>query len=430
MTGLSLGLDLGTSGIRSAVLDADGALLSTARAAYPANSSSRIDAEDWWRGARTCLEVQIAALAEMGIAPSEIRRIGVDGTSGSMVLTDAALAPVSQGLLYNSAGFEAEAQQIAAVAPDPHITRGANSALARALALRAEERDGRARHLLHQADFVAAKLMGQGGYSDHNNALKTGFDPDLGAWPDWLCNLFDGGAILPEALSAGAPAAPVSPDIARSLGLSPETMVHMGTTDSIAAFLASAPLEIGAAVTSLGTTLAVKMLSERRIDAPEIGLYSHRLGAGWLVGGASNSGGGVLRQFFSQAEIEALSAQIDPTVETDLDYYPLPKPGERFPINDPAFPPRLAPRPHNDADFLHGLFDGIARIEARCYAEIGSRGAPPVAALYTAGGGAKNTTWTAIRTRILQMPIKTADHTEACVGTARLIAAYAEREHR
>lgn len=62
-------------------------------------------------------------------------------------------------------------------------------------------------------------------------------------------------------------------------------MVHAGTTDSIAAFLAAAPMKPGEAVTSLGTTLTVKLLSDRRIDAPELGLYSHKLRAEWLVGG-------------------------------------------------------------------------------------------------------------------------------------------------
>jgi hypothetical protein len=44
------------------------------------------------------------------------------------------------------------------------------------------------------------------------------------------------------------------------------------------------------AVTSLGSTLAIKLLSETRIDDARYGLYSHRLGSSWLVGGASNTG--------------------------------------------------------------------------------------------------------------------------------------------
>lgn len=51
-----------------------------------------------------------------------------------------------------------------------------------------------------------------------------------------------------------------------------------GTTDSIAAFVAAGVSQPGEAVTSLGSTLAVKLLSEQRVDDAAYGVYSHRLG--------------------------------------------------------------------------------------------------------------------------------------------------------
>ena len=41
-------------------------------------------------------------------------------------------------------------------------------------------------------------------------------------------------------------------------------------------------------MSSLGSTLAVKLLSATPCDDAARGIYSHRLGALWLVGGASN----------------------------------------------------------------------------------------------------------------------------------------------
>lgn len=38
-------------------------------------------------------------------------------------------------------------------------------------------------------------------------------------------------------------------------------------------------------MSSLGSTLAVKLLSENRVDDAAYGVYSHRLGDAWLVGG-------------------------------------------------------------------------------------------------------------------------------------------------
>ena len=117
-----------------------------------------------------------------------------------------------------------------------------------------------------------------------------------------------------------------------------------------------------------------------------------------------------------------LSARIDPSSDSGLDYYPLPSPGERFPINDPALAPRLEPRPADDARFLHGLFEGMARIEQLGYRRLQELGAPFPNRVKTTGGGAVNQTWRKLRERILGVPVEAAAHSEAAYGAA-LIAA-------
>jgi sugar (pentulose or hexulose) kinase len=176
----------------------------------------------------------------------------------------------------------------------------------------------------------------------------------------------------------------------------------------------------GEAVTSLGSTLVLKLLSDTRVESSEHGVYSHWFGSRWLAGGASNAGGAVLRQFFDDRTLATLSARIDPTIASPLDFLPLPKPGERFPLNDPALAPRLTPRPPDDAEFLHGLLEGLARIEARGYGLLAELGAAPLRRVETAGGGASNPAWIRIRARLLGVPVTRAAHTEAAYGAARL----------
>ena len=53
----------------------------------------------------------------------------------------------------------------------------------------------------------------------------------------------------------------------------------------------------------------------------------------------------MLKAHFTDAQLQELSQQIDPEKPSGLDYYPLLKPGERFPVNDPNLQPRLTPRP-------------------------------------------------------------------------------------
>lgn len=64
----------------------------------------------------------------------------------------------------------------------------------------------------------------------------------------------------------------------------------------------------------------------------------------------------MLRQHFTDEQLRALSERIDPSKPTGLQYYPLPAPGERFPVNDPGLQPKLTPRPQDDALFLQGAY--------------------------------------------------------------------------
>lgn len=90
----------------------------------------------------------------------------------------------------------------------------------------------------------------------------------------------------------------------------------------------------------MGSTLAIKLLSTRRIEDARFGVYSHRLDDKWLVGGASNTGGAVLRELFTDEQLDKLSEQINPMEASPLDYYPLTAAGERFPVADPNLAPR------------------------------------------------------------------------------------------
>ncbi len=62
-----------------------------------------------------------------------------------------------------------------------------------------------------------------------------------------------------------------------------------------------------------------------------------------------------------------LSPRINPAKPTGLDYYVLNEPGERFPKFDPHKQPCMEPRPADDAVFLQGLLEAMAKTEATGY---------------------------------------------------------------
>ena len=416
-----LGLDFGTSGARACVINDVGAIMWEQHYAYPRPANQT--PEDW----RVALHTLLSALPDNLAA--ELQGMAIDGTSGTVLLCDAALAPISEALLYHDQRAKQQAEELKHIAPVGHIVRTASSGLAKFLWLtRQQDTDGAA-YFLHQADWLSALLSDKAGISDYHNALKSGYDVAQLCWPDWVMNL-PNSHLLPDVLMPGEIIGKIKEDIAAHFGINPLCEVHAGTTDSTAAFIASGVNQAGVGVTSLGTTLVLKQLSTHRIEAPEYGVYSHRYGDLWLVGGASNAGAGVLRQYFDDAQLVELSSHIDPTKNCLHDYYPLTKVGERFPVNDAHLAPVLAPRPAEDVEFLHGLLQGLARIEAAGYAKLAELGAPPIEQVITNGGGAKNEVWKVLRESLLGVEVNSAKQSEAAYGSALMctgiIARFAE----
>ena len=419
MGGLFLGIDIGTGGVRTCAIDANACIAGVASVALPPPrvNGPAIDQEPelWWQAALTAIGC-LGARIDLG----EVRRILVDGTSGTLLLIDTAGRPCSPGLMYNDARAAQQAARVAAIAPPDSGAHGASSALAKLLYLTDHAKVGDARHAVHQADWIAGRLSAHHGMSDEHNALKLGYDPVARTWPAWLDRLGAPRDLLPNVLVSGTAFAEIDPHIARTLGLSPSVQIAAGTSDGVAAFVATGADQAGDAVTSLGNTLVVKQLTTRPIFAADHGVYSHRLGERWLAGGASNSGGAALSMYFTTGEMDRLTQQLKPDEPTGLDYYPLPQPGERFPIADPAFAGRISPRPAEDYRFFQALLEGIASVERLAYQRLARLGAPPLRRVISVGGGAKNDAWISIRHRVLGIPVTVAEQAEASYGAALL----------
>jgi sugar (pentulose or hexulose) kinase len=362
-----------------------------------------------------------------------VKKIVIDGTSATVLLCDRNGKVISSPMIYSDACGADILEQVKAIAPPQHLVCSATSSFAKLISLVQTESSKQETYFLHQADWLSYLMHGKLGVSDYHNALKLGYDPELLGYPDWLkkWNSKNPQLVLPEIFAPSAGVGLIQKAIVSKLNLPLDCAIAAGTTDSNAAFLAAVGSpEIGTAVTSLGSTMVLKILSDRPVNNSQYGIYSHRfdhpnLGCLWLVGGASNVGGAVLRQFFSDHELQVLSDRIDPQISSPLDYYPLPKIGDRFPINDPHLIPRLEPRPDDPIEFLHGLLESMARIEAQGYALLQELGASPIQKIYTAGGGAKNRVWTKIRDRHLngdsnRVPMQDAIQPEAAYGAALL----------
>jgi sugar (pentulose or hexulose) kinase len=413
---LYLGMDFGTSGGRFTVIDEQGEIKAQGKREYP--PFMKEESMGWassWKATLFSLLEDIPVTVR-----SLVSSISLDGTSATTLILNSESGEVlCQPYLYNQSCPDA-LPEVKSIAPANHTVCSGTSTLCKLVSWWNTEVPNReSAVLLHQADWLLWLLHGRLGVSDYNNALKVGYDPESESYPSWLLGQ-PYSQLLPKVQAPGTSIGNLKESFTRQFGFPDDCIVCTGTTDSIAAFLAARATEPGKAVTSLGSTLAIKLLSTKRVDDARYGVYSHRLDDKWLVGGASNTGGAILRQLFSDEQLERLSQEINPMVGSPLDYYPLQSSGERFPIADPNLAPRLLPRPESDVEFLHGILESIARIEGKGYKLLKELGATEAEEVLTAGGGAKNDKWIKIRQRVLGLPVKKAVHTEASYGASLL----------
>ncbi|MEA5413799.1 FGGY-family carbohydrate kinase [Synechococcus sp. BA-132 BA5] len=434
MSALFLGVDLGSSGLRLAVLAEAGApggrpdtpLLSR-QSPYPGRLE---DPEAWRQG----------LIELLAAVPEAIRRraraIAIDGTSGTLLACrpDGRLLPppLELALPYHQACAEQSGAITALLGQAPggwaaHPAASASGSLARALRLLALAREtglGPGLLLRHQADWLMGWLLGDWRWGEEGNNVRLGWDLQQG---DWIAGVAQGLGVdaLPRIRSSGSLLGPLAAAAAARLGLPRDCQVVAGSTDANAAVLAADP-QAGDGIAVLGTTLVLKQF----VDAPlaGAGLSNHRVAGRWLAGGASNAGAGVLRRFFDDERIAELSRQIAPDRPTGLTLLPLNRKGERFPVDDPELEPILEPRPVSDARYLQALLEGLTAIEAAGWQRLRQLGAPALRRVISVGGGACNTQWRAMRSQALGIPVLNRPKRTAALGMALLARAMPRME--
>jgi sugar (pentulose or hexulose) kinase len=243
----AIGIDIGTSGVRAAAVDGAGTMLDNRGVRFPDGAREEPAA---WRHAVEAVLIDLAAALPL----SEVIAVTVDGTSGTLLALDGAGTPIGPASMYHAVCEDPVV--LAAVheaGPPESSARGASSPLARAVLL--ARRPG-VQSIVHQADWIAGLLCGRFDTTDCNNALKTGADIEALTWPTWLGRAGMDTTLLPAIVEPGRQIAPVLSE-AVALGLPRSAIVHAGTTDGCASFLATGADQPGDAVTALGSTLVL-----------------------------------------------------------------------------------------------------------------------------------------------------------------------------
>jgi len=417
-----LGTDIGTQGVRAIAIDEQGTLLASQSIRFNLDGwTTEQDPEAWWNGVVETLSALANDLRSHDHI--EVVALTLSSTSGTVIPLDAQHQPLHPALMYNDTRADREATELQAIQSDIGIN------LSWGLPkmgwfLRNQPDSVRALGLWsHPADFIIGRLTGIWGLTDETTALKSGYDPQERAWrPNLLAGMGIEQGTLPTVVRSGELVGKIRPNIAESIGLSPNIQVTTGMTDGCASQVASGAARPGDWNTTIGTTLVIKGVTRNRVEDSQGRIYNHRHPDGyWMPGGASNTGADWIERDFPGEDLTVLETISRSLIPTGQIAYPLRQRGERFPFVVPSatgFDPAGVTGP----ELFAARMEGVAYLECLCYDLLEGLAGERVEQVFSAGGANGSETWLRIRANVLNRPVHRARHGIGAVGAAVIAA--------
>jgi xylulokinase len=411
-----LGIDVGTSGLKAIILDADGITVDEATSGYevrtPRPGWAEQDPNTWWEA----LGLALAALRDRGHDPAAVAAIGLTGQMHSLVLLDNRGEILAPSILWSDQRTADECDEITErIGAQRLLDLVANPALPgftapKILWVRKHWPDAldRAAHMLLPKDFIRQRLTGDiaTDVSDASGTLL--FDVRNRRWSaDVVHALGIDAALLPPAFEGTAITGSVHPAAAEQLGLVAGTPVVAGGSDNAAAAVGLAAVDPGVLTLSIGTSGVIFAPLDRFPDAIDgrLHVFCHALPDRWHLMSVTLAAGGSLhwlREVLAPVLPAAGDAAYDwlmdraaaaPAGSGGLVFLPY-LTGERTPIVDPAARGVFfgLNSSHRLEHVVRSVLEGVA-FSQRQGLDLMRRAGAATAVARGAGGGLSSPVW-------------------------------------
>ena len=449
--GVTLGIDVGTSGTKTLAIDETGRILAGASAEYPCEHPrpgwSEQDPELWWKA--TVATVR-DVLAKAGLKPADVVAVGLSGQMHGSVFLDEHGQVIRPALLWNDQRTAAECDEIEARAGgrEALIKLVANRALTgytapKILWLRNHEPRSweRVRQVLLPKDYVRYRLTGQYATEVSDAAGTLLLDVVNRRWSRELLGKLDlDPALLPPCFESQEVSGSVGAIGSEATGLARGTPVVGGGGDQPAGAVGNGIVRPGAVSATMGTSGVVFAHMEAPGFDPQGRLqrFCHAVPGAWCAFGVVLSAGGSFQWFRNQlgkAEVaEAVEKGIDPYyLLTDeaatvgpgaegLFFLPY-LTGERCPHPDPDAKGGwigLTAR-HGRGHMIRAVLEGATYAMRDCLELVRESGQEPTE-IRLSGGGARNALWRKIQADIYGRDVVTINAAEGPAFGVALLA--------
>jgi xylulokinase len=304
-----LGIDIGTSGTKTLVIDNEGRALGAATAEYPLSTPrpgwAEQDPDDWWRASvATVREV----LAKTGLSAREIKGVGLSGQMHGSVFLDAGHRVLRPALLWCDQRTGPQCEWITErVGRERVVELTANPVLTgftapKVIWVRQNEPEtyAKIRKVLLPKDYVRFRLTGEF-HTEVSDASGTSFFHVRER--RWATEMLDALELprdwMPEVHESPVASARISREAAEATGLAEGTPVVGGGGDQAASAVGNGIVEAGIVSSTVGTSGVVFAFAERPTVDPGLRVHTfcHAVPGQWHVMGVMLSAGGSLRWY-------------------------------------------------------------------------------------------------------------------------------------
>ena len=444
-----LGVDLGTSGTKTVLFDKQGRAIASASREYPLdqprNGWAEQDPECWWQAARETIR---QVIGESGVAPAQIRGLGISGQMHGLVLLDENGQVLRKAILWCDGRTQQECDEITRIVGRERLIRiTANPALTgftagKVLWVRRHEPEiwKQVRHILLPKDYVRFRLTGEYG-SEMSDASGTNLlDVPRRCWSGAMLDALDLDAtLLPPLMESSDAAGTVTSRAAEETGLQPGTVVAAGAGDNAAAAVGTGVVTAGKAFATIGTSGVVFAHADQVQIDPQgrVHTFCAAVPGAYTVMSCTLAAGLSLKWFrdqFCQAECQTAAqmgedpytlmsqeAAQSPIGANRLVYLPYLM-GERSPLLDADARGAFIGLSgiHARRDLLRAVMEGVTYSMRQNLDVLRGMGIAP-AEMRACGGGARSPFWRQMMADVFALPVRTVKNTEGpALGAAIL----------
>lgn len=448
---LSVGVDLGTTGVKILVANEDGEVLSTVGKEYPLRHPevgwAEQDPAEWWEatvnGVNDILETE-------KIDPADIEGVGLTGQMHGSVFLDERGDVLRPAILWNDTRTSDQCDAILDTIGEQRLIEITSNrpfegfTAPKILWVMEHEPEvfKATEHILLPKDFIRYRLTGDYAtdVSDASGTLLL----DVGdrAWSEELLTELDiPRSMLPDVYESPEVTGTVSEDASVATGLPAGTPVVAGAGDNAAGAVGTGVIESGDAWGSIGTSGVVFVATDQEQTDPEgrVHTFCHAVPDKWHMMGVMLAAGGAFRWF---ADVLGGPEELVGTATGQESYDVLTDEAETIEPGSEGllFLPYLNGErtPHRDAD-ARGVFFGVSErhekphlvrsvLEGVTYGmrdslEIVRSLGVDIDHLKASGGGAKSSLWRQIQADVFDTDIVTPEVEEGPAYGAALLAA-------